>query len=98
MGMSSEDFIRIWQASKSHAEVARACEISANSAASRASRLRARGVSLKRFRVCAPLDYKALAAMAEEFEANPRLTEEEAERIRAMYVEEQSDQESETTG
>lgn len=68
MSTSTEDFIRIWQASKNHAEVASAAGVSVHSVASRASRLRARGVPLKKFSVCAPRDYGALAALARSCE------------------------------
>jgi hypothetical protein len=62
---TAEEFVRIWQAATSTADVATELGMTVNAAASKASRYRKAGVPLKDLRVGnnAP-DYKALAELA----------------------------------
>lgn len=67
---SAEEFIRVWQAGGSRKEIAERLGIQIRSADSMASRLRRRGVPLKKFSGNGrrTLDYEALAALARELE------------------------------
>lgn len=64
---SAEDFVKAWQASTSHKEVARKCGIKPSTAAHRAWALRKRGIKLKRFTPSrVRLDIPKLARLAGE--------------------------------
>lgn len=63
----AEEFIRVWQSSKSRVAAAKKLGLSLRNASARATLLRRRGVELKKFWPGAhSLDYKALAKLAKE--------------------------------
>lgn len=65
--ISAAEFVKIWQSSDSRAAVAKRCGSTEQSVGHRASRLRSRGVPLKKLKTgAATLDYESLKRIAEE--------------------------------
>ena len=63
-GVTPEEFIKVWQTSKTLDEVAERTGIEKNAAAAKASGYRKKRVPLKRFKE--PLDWERLAELAKE--------------------------------